>query len=228
MSASLAPARLVDRHGWLARQFGHPRGPVGHLIGRGMARRNGAFNAWVVRSLRERLDPDAVTRVAELGSGPGVALAFLLDAFPAAHVWGVDLSSAMLGQARRRNAGALASGRLELVRGDTATVRGVAPLDLIAAVHVLYFWPDPVEELTLLRGALGPGGALALGYQLAGHMPPVAQQQFPRAGHRLYRTDDDVRQVLAAAGFTQVDIDVKGRADAPHGRLALARPARLG
>jgi trans-aconitate methyltransferase len=223
MSALVVPARLLDRHGWLARQFGHPRGPVGRLIGRGMARRNGDFNAWVVRSLREQLDPDAVTRVAELGPGPGIGLVCLLDAFPAAHVWGVDQSSAMLGQARRHNADALAAGRLELVHGDTSTAQRFAPLDLILAVHVLYFWPDPVGELTRLCRALGPGGAFALGYQLGPHMPLVAQQQFPRAGHRLHGTDDEIRQVLTGAGFTRVDIAVKGPADAPHGRLALAR-----
>jgi SAM-dependent methyltransferase len=223
MSASVATARLLDRHGWVARQFGHPRGPVGRLIGRGMARGNGDLNAWIVRTLREQLDPGTVTRVAELGPGPGVGLACLLDAFPAAHVWGADQSSAMLSQARRRNADALAAGRLELVQGDASTTQRLAPLDLILAVHVLYFWPDPVGELTRLRGALGPGGALALGYQLGPDMPRVAQQQFPRAGHRVYGPDDAIRQVLTGAGFGRVDITVKGPAGAPHGRLALAR-----
>jgi hypothetical protein len=54
-------------------------------------------------------------------------------------------------------------------------------------------------------------------------MPRVAQQQFPRAGHRVYGTDDEIRQVLTGAGFGRVDITVKGPAGAPHGRLALAR-----
>jgi trans-aconitate methyltransferase len=223
MNASVATARILDRHGWVARQFGYPQGLVGRLIGRGMARGNGDFNAWVVRSLHAQLGPDAVTRVVELGPGPGVGLACLLDAFPAARIWGVEQSSAMLGQARRRNAAALAAGRLELVQGDASTAQRFAPLDLILAVHVLYFWPTPVEELTRLRGALGTHGALALGYQLGPDMPPVARQQFPRAGHRLYGADDEVRQVLTEAGFTRIDIAVKGPADAPHGRLALAR-----
>jgi hypothetical protein len=106
----------------LGRQFGHPRGLLGRLVGRFMARGNASFNTWVVQALREGLDqgvvarvaepgpgpgvgldePDqgAVARVAELGPGPGVGLARLLGAFPDAKVWGVDQSSTMLGQAR--------------------------------------------------------------------------------------------------------------------------------
>jgi trans-aconitate methyltransferase len=206
----------------LARQFGHPRGLVGRLVGRGMARGNRDFNTWVVQSLRKRRDSDGVTRVVELGPGPGVGLACLLDAFPRAQVWGVDQSSAMLGQARRHNAPAVGAGRLQLVRGGTSAVQGFAPLDLIVAVHVLYFWPDPVREVTLLRAALAPTGTLALGYQLRPYMPRMAQQEFPRAGHRVYEADDEVRDVFTEAGFTDVDIVVKGPADAPHGRLALA------
>jgi trans-aconitate methyltransferase len=183
---------------------------------------NGGFNTWVVHSLRERRDPNAVTRVVELGSGPGVGLGCLLDAFPLAQVWGVDPSSTMLGQARRHNVPAVRAGRLQLVHGDTSTALTLAPLDLIVAVHVLYFWPDPVQELTRLRAALAPNGTLALGYQLRPHMPQTAQSQFARAGHRLYDSVDEIRQLLADAGFADVDVAVKGPADSPHGHLALA------
>jgi trans-aconitate methyltransferase len=211
----------------VARQFGNPRGVVGRLVGRAMARGNRDLNAWVVRTLRERLDPDAVTRVVEIGPGPGIGLACLLDAFPAAQVWGVDQSATMLGQARRHNVAAVRAGRLRLVHADASEVATMAPLDLIVAVHVLYFWPDPVTQLSQLRTALAPAGALALGFQLRPHMPALTQKNFPRAGHRLYDSDEDIRSVLTEAGFAQVDITVKGPADAPHGRLAVAggRPA---
>jgi trans-aconitate methyltransferase len=223
MEAPVVAARPVDPRTWLARQFGHPRGPVGHLVGRLMVRGNGAFNTWVVESLRERLHPEAVTNVVELGPGPGVGLACLLDAFPRAQVWGVDQSPTMLGQAGRRNAPAVRAGRLRLVQGGASAVQAFAPLDLVVAVHVVYFWPDPVQQLAQLRAALAPDGALALGYQLRQHMPPVAQQQFPRVGHRVYGADDDIRHMVSEAGFADVDITVKGAADAPHGRLAVAR-----
>jgi hypothetical protein len=42
--------------------------------------------------------------------------------------------------ARRRNARTLAEGRLTLATGDTRTAAGYAPVDLVLACHVLYFW----------------------------------------------------------------------------------------
>ncbi|NIH77933.1 class I SAM-dependent methyltransferase [Amycolatopsis viridis] len=206
----------------VARQFSHPTGPLGRVAGRMMALGNGGLNAWVVATTAARLDPAAVGRVAELGPGPGLGLARLLDAFPHAQVWGVDRSEAMLRQARRRNAAAHRAGRLTLLRGDTTAILELAPVDLIVAVHVLYFLADPATQLGRLHAALAPGGVLALGYQLRPHMPAISQQQFPRGGHRLYESDDEVRDVLRDAGWSTVDISVDGPREAPHGRLALA------
>jgi hypothetical protein len=52
-----------------------------------MARRNAAFNRWVVRTLAREVDDD-ITRIVELGAGPGVGLREPLSAFPTARVWG--------------------------------------------------------------------------------------------------------------------------------------------
>ena len=76
----------------IARQFGHPKGVIGRLVGRGMARRNAPFNRWVVREL-EKQELGNVARIVELGPGPGIALEELLRAFPQAQVWGVDRSA---------------------------------------------------------------------------------------------------------------------------------------
>ena len=48
----------------------------------------------------------------------------------------------MIAQATKRNRAAVDAGRLELETGDATTVRSLGPFDLIAAVHVIYFWPD--------------------------------------------------------------------------------------
>ncbi|CAM3618859.1 class I SAM-dependent methyltransferase [Nocardioides zeicaulis] len=205
----------------LAQQFGRPSGILGAVVGLGMARGNAALSRWVVERAGERLGPGA-TRVAELGPGPGVGLQALLAQFPEAHVWGVDLSTVMLAQARRRNGTACASGRLTLVEGGIASLAACAPADAVMANHVLYFLRDPVADLAAIRSSLRPGGLLALGYQLRQHMPAMAQKRFPVAGHRLYDTEAEVADVAAAAGFTSVTHHVKGPADAPEGRLLLA------
>ncbi len=86
----------------------------------------------------------------------------------------------------------------------------------------MYFWRQPAEELTAVRGCLRPGGLLALGYQLRQDMPPMAQKHFPRQGDLLYESDDQVARLLRSAGFPAISHQIKGPPAAPQGRVALA------
>jgi trans-aconitate methyltransferase len=205
----------------LAQQFGHPRGLLGAVVGRGMARGNAELSRWVVQQAKDRSD-GAVLRVAELGPGPGIGLQALLAQFDRAHVWGVDLSSVMLAQSRKRNQSAVAAGRLTLIEGDTLELPASEPADLVMANHVVYFWRDPVAELSQIRGCLRGGGLLALGYQLRHDMPAMAQKRFPPAGHQLYETVDQLTDLATTAGFSSVAHAVKGSEQAPEGRVVLA------
>lgn len=205
----------------IGRQFGHPRGVLGRLVGHLMARGNGSFNLWLVAQTRQ-LPGHEPLRIVELGPGPGIALAEILRAFPKALVWGVDPSPEMLSQSRKRNRAEAGSGRLTLIQGDIASLGELAPIDLVLATHVLYFWHQPTDELSKLHGILRPGGLLALGYQLRPHMPSMAQKTFPEEGHLLYDRDDQVASLLHAAGFKDVSFKVNGETDAPAGRMALA------
>ena len=108
------------------------------------------------------------------------------------------------------------------MRGDAATIQDLAPVDLVQASHVLYFWHRPATELAQLHSVLRPGGLLALGYQLRPNMPQVAQKNFPKEGHVLYESDEELSMLLNAAGFRDVRFVVKGESGAPAGRLALA------
>lgn len=206
--------------GVIARQFGLPSGPVGRVVGRLMARNNGSFNHWLVDQVAAAVP--VAGRVVELGYGPGVGLQALLAAFPDALIVGADPSSALKGQAERRNRPAITDARLRLVEGDAGALAGSAPMDLVLAVHVLYFWHLPDRDLKLVADLLAAGGRLALGYQLRRHMPVAAQRDFPTAGHKLYESDDDVREVVEAAGFQSADVRIFGDAANPRGRLMLA------
>lgn len=206
----------------IARQFGAPRGPVGRLVGRVMARGNRSFNRWVVNQTGERVR-EAEMRIVELGPGPGVGLEEALRVFPNAHLWGIDPSGEMLAQSRKRNLEQVTSGRLVLLQGDTALLADLAPVDLVLAVHVLYFWHQPTAELARIRAALHPGGALALGYRLRQHMPRISQTSFPKEGHLLYESDREVTKLLSDAGFRSVEqLVVDSRPGAHTGRLAIA------
>jgi SAM-dependent methyltransferase len=207
----------------IARQFGGPSGPIGHLVTGLLARGNASFNRWLVRELGTVMPPPAT--VIELGCGPGIALRELLTAYPAAFVVGVDPSRVALNSARRRNTLAVAGGRLTLVTGDVAKAAEHGPADLVMACHILYLWADSVQELRRARDVLAACGHIALGYQLRRHMPPIAQRTFPREGFTLYDSDDQVAALLQHAGFTAPEVRIFGDPAHPGGRLALATPA---
>jgi SAM-dependent methyltransferase len=209
--------------GSVARQFAGPSGPTGRLVTWLLAQSNASFNRWLVREVAAAVPAPAT--VIELGCGPGIALAELLSAYPAARVVGADSSAVVLNSARRRNGRAVADGRLTLVTGDIAKAVGYAPADLVLACHVLYFWPDPVRELQRIRDVVARAGHIALGYQLRQNMPTVAQRTFPREGFTLYDSDDQVAAVLEQAGFTRPAVRIFGAPDRPKGRLALSAPA---
>ena len=186
-----------------------------------MARSNAELSRWVVEQAAAH-HREVVRRVAELGPGPGVGLEALLARFPDAQVWGVDVSSVMLSQSRKRNQSAVTAGRLTLLEGGVPALSASEPADIVMANHVLYFWRDPAAEMTQIRDFLRPGGILALGYQLEQHMPAMARRRFPLAGHQLYETDDAVTGLAATAGFGSVTHIVKGPAEAPEGRVMVA------
>jgi SAM-dependent methyltransferase len=203
--------------GVIGKQFGSPTGLLGRVAARVMAHNNADFNQQLVRYLAESGSSPAV--VAEVGFGPGMGLEALLEAFPAACVLGADPSVAVLREAERRNRAALQSGRLRLSTGDAGSLSGNAPIDLVLAVHVLYFWSDPVAALRQIRGLLPDGGRVALGYQLKQHMPLLAQRDFPAEGHVLYESDDAVKEILTRSGLVPQDVVVLGAADSPLGRI---------
>lgn len=209
--------------GLVGRQFGNPQGLVGRLVGRAMARGNAAFNHWVIDTIADRAGAD-LARTVELGCGPGVGLEKLLQAFPAAQVWGVDQSPVMIVQSRRRNLRDIEGGRLRLIQGDVSALGELAPVDLVVAIHLLYFWHQPRCELARVRAALRPGANVAIGYRLRKDMPRVAQRQFSAEGHRLYDSDREVIALLREAGFAGVEVTTheaaSGRKGSP-GRLAL-------
>lgn len=208
--------------GIIGSQFGHPSGVLGGLAGKFMARNNAGFNRWVAAEATSQLRPDTIL---EIGSGPGVGTRELTDSAPQATITALDPSPAMHRQLRRRNRRAIEAGQVRTISGDLDAVADMRDVDLAVAVHVLYFWKEPEEELWKTRRLLRPRGVLALGYQLRGQMPAMAQRDFPTSGHRLYEHDEEVLRMAWAAGFDPQPVRIFGSDADPGGRLLLATRA---
>jgi len=94
--------------------------------------------------------------IVDLGCGPGDLTVELHEALGAARTTGIDLSAAMLDEARRRQ-------RVPGVffeEGDLATWSG-PPVDLVVASASLHWAPRHRELLARLRQGIRPGGQLA-------------------------------------------------------------------
>jgi trans-aconitate 2-methyltransferase len=96
-------------------------------------------------------------RVLDLGCGTGEHTATLHAELGARATLGIDLSAAMLAQARAR-----ARPGLGFARADLATFAPARPVDLVFSNAALHWLPDHPALLRRLAGFLAPGGELAV------------------------------------------------------------------
>ena len=72
--------------------------------------------------------------------------------------------------------------------------------DAALAVHVVYFWRDPVPELREIRRTLRPGGRLLLGYRPRDER---TQAELPASVYAM-RTAEEIEALFASCGFAGV------------------------
>jgi len=142
-------------------------------------------------------------RVLEIGFGHGRTIERAAERVPSGSVAGIDHSEAMLRAARRRCAALIADGRVALYCSDSARLPFPnGSFEKALGVHTLYFWKPPAPHLHEIRRVLAPGGRLVLAFRPAGSGGPA---DFPAAVYT-FHTPDDVRDLLAAADFTAIEI----------------------
>lgn len=182
----------------IAEQFRRPEGLLGKVVAWLMERGNRPANEWVL----DRLELRPGDHVLEMGFGPGSTIPVVLERAAQGRYVGVDFSAAMVEQARRRHAAAIASRRVEVHLGDLAALPdGDASFDKVFAVNVLYFLPDPVASLRTLRRLMKPGGRLALFIR---EKEALAKMPFTRTSVFRYYTPEEAMAVARDAGFTRV------------------------
>ncbi len=182
--------RVVD-------QFHRPRGFSGRLAGWVMANRssNRRRNAWVITLL----DVAPTDRVLEIGFGPGIAIREAAARATEGLVCGVDHSEVMLRQARRRNAGAIRAGRVDLRLATADRLPNFdAQFDKVLAVNSMGFWDDPVACLRAVRSLLRPGGRIAIASQP--RSPGATTETSRQAG-------EDMATCLVEARFSDMQIE---------------------
>lgn len=126
--------------------------------------------AWVRDLPRNGHGPAGVTRILDVGSGPGVITCLLARAFPRAEVVAVDGAEALLRRAEARAAADGLDGRVRVHHADLPDgFAEVGVADLVWAGRTVHHLGDQQAALTRLAGTLRPGGVLAI---VEGGLPP--------------------------------------------------------
>jgi SAM-dependent methyltransferase len=182
----------------LASQLRQPKGIIGKLVGRGMARQNKESNDWTI----SLLNIQAEDHVLEVGFGPGVAIKSVSQMTSKGFVAGIDFSEAMVQQASKLNKSEIKSGRVELKIADVSSIPyDDDSFDKVFAVNVIYLWPDLPKVVKELKRAVKPGGILAL---YAASLKLVEKMGLRQSPLFTIHKINDITKALEKAGFTKV------------------------
>jgi arsenite methyltransferase len=158
--------------------------------------------------------------VLDLGSGGGLDVLLAAQRVgPEGYVYGLDMTDAMLAVARR-NADQAGVGNVEFIKGDIESIPlPSATVDVIMSNCVINLAPDKGQVLDEAFRVLRAGGRLAVSdIVVDGTLEglPVAEPQIRAALSWAgciagALTVDQYRELLRAAGFEQIAVDVRQR-----------------
>ena len=183
----------------IGRQLQHPKGWVGKALFAGMTKKTIAHARWTVDLMQ--VQPD--DHVVEVGFGNGSNIALLARRATRGHVTGYEVSATAIEMGLKRNAEAIAQGRVDL----RSAVDGIFPapdgtFDKACTVATMYVIADPRAVFREMYRALRPGGLAAVTF-------PVRENfmQFkPVAGAEGFHFHElaDLETWFSDAGFENV------------------------
>jgi ubiquinone/menaquinone biosynthesis C-methylase UbiE len=122
-------------------------------------------------------------RVLDLGTGTGVVALALAERYPEAEVVGIDLSRAMIDEARRKVTPELAS-RVRFEVGDASALGSPdGAFELVVLSNMIPFFDE-------LARVVAPGGTLVISFSRGAETP-------------IYVAPDRLRRELGARGFAE-------------------------
>jgi ubiquinone/menaquinone biosynthesis C-methylase UbiE len=179
------------------RQHINPSGVVGRLVGERMVRQHKPETEWTL----SLLDIAPGDRVLEIGFGAGRALELVGQQASHGYIAGIDVSRTMLSSARRRNATAVAAGRMLLLQGDVAFLPFAGEqFDKILSIHTFYFWPEPLQTMRQLFRLLRPGGKLVVTLS-TGMIGPEGERTPAQFGSLHTSVEEQIIPGMHAMGF---------------------------
>jgi len=180
-----------------------PWSPVGRGFAWLMNRTHASVTKWGLGHVTVR----AEDTILDVGCGGGQTVRTLAGMGRMVH--GVDYSPVSVAASTKKNADLIAAGRVEIRQASVSQLPFPdGTFDLVTAVETHFFWPDPVNDFKEVLRVLKPGGTVvviaetykggALGALLSLPMLLVRGRHLTLEEHR---------ELLRAAGFTDIQID---------------------
>jgi ubiquinone/menaquinone biosynthesis C-methylase UbiE len=188
----------MRRPAFIARQSAHPKGCLGRIIGRIMAKETAKDNAQAIALLGIQNGE----QVLDVGTGHGQSLRAIARAADHVITVGVDSSNAMLAIAAKTNRDLIQSGRVRLEKASSDRLPfDDNSFDVAMAMHTIYFWRPAEPHLKEIARVLRPGGRFVIGFRPAEDRAVTAQ--FPESVYT-FRTTDEIEALLVKSGFVVV------------------------
>lgn len=93
----------------------------------------------------------------EIGCGSGRSIKYLTGQ-GARKVYGLDISSVQIEEAKKFNKESVEDGRVELIKGRMEDILDIEPVDVVFSVYAVGWTPDPKTVLRNIYSYLKPGG----------------------------------------------------------------------
>ena len=192
---------------WVTSQVRKPKGWLGRRAARAMNITHSIMTDWGLQQVTIKND----AAILDVGCGGGRTIQKLAIMAPQGKVMGVDYSTASVAVARETNADEIKTGHVQIQQGSVAALPCPNDtFDLVTAVETHYYWPDlPASVREVLR-VLKPGGQFVLIAETyrGGPLKWLYAIAMPLLRAALL-SDDEHRNLLAGAGFTDVETRFK-------------------
>ena len=187
-----------------------PRWWIGRLVVSIMNRSHSRLTDWGLKDVRV----DKHFSILDVGCGGGRTIQKLAAIATDGKICGIDYSDASVAAARRTNAGAVPSGRVEILQGSVSQLPfPAATFDLVTAIETHYYWPNLVADLREVRRVLKPGGQVMIvaeAYRRTGVANALERAVVRLVGGTCLSVDEH-RNALTDAGFVGVTVDEEPR-----------------
>jgi SAM-dependent methyltransferase len=205
-SSTAAPQRVRNRFREKAREFDdlyEDERPLTRLLRPGLFRRR--------RLAAETVKAYTHPRVLDVGCGSGRIGEFVLDAGAARYV-GIDFSEPMIEMARARLD--RFAPRVELILGDFLEASLEGPFDVVLALGLFDYLPDPHRFSRRMYELCAPGGTLVASFPTWSWIKgPARKVRYEWIGDCpiFNYSRRELELMLGASGFEQVEILSPGR-----------------